>query len=234
MSLAIADAAMPTKTSGEEIVHVSLLDEDWLLADALMTFPEDRRMPIRITSFAATLEEGLSIVRQQRPQIVVASPELFIEGFRSLGDEIPVRTGKTRLAVFGDRLSDSRLAQAVSSGISGVLSKRCSRAALLEGLERIAQGEFFVAQPIAGRVRISEAGGPPSVPDYERLATLTRRQLEVLVHLASGDTIKEIANRMHLSEKSIESHKFRLMKRLGLSTRMQLCRWAIREGLVTA
>ena len=63
------------------------------------------------------------------------------------------------------------------------------------------------------------------------LLTLTNRQLEVLRHLARGESVKEVAKSMVLSERAIESHKYRIMQKLGIHDRVELARYAIREGL---
>ena len=63
---------------------------------------------------------------------------------------------------------------------------------------------------------------------------LTERQLEILCHLALGYSVKEVANILQLSQKSVDCHKSRIMRRLGIHDRVQLARYAIREGLVEA
>ncbi|MCG6154706.1 response regulator transcription factor [Rubinisphaera margarita] len=63
---------------------------------------------------------------------------------------------------------------------------------------------------------------------------LTNRQREVLCLLAEGFSVKEIASMMHLSAKSVDSHKYRIMKKLKLNDRVRLARYAIREGLIEA
>jgi len=63
---------------------------------------------------------------------------------------------------------------------------------------------------------------------------LTDRQREVLCLLAEGFSVKEIASMMHLSAKSVDSHKYRIMKKLKLNDRVRLARYAIREGLIEA
>ncbi|MCG6154732.1 response regulator transcription factor [Rubinisphaera margarita] len=63
---------------------------------------------------------------------------------------------------------------------------------------------------------------------------LTQRQLEVFIHLAEGKTVKEVACEMKLSQKSVDSHKYRIMQRLHLHDRVHLSRLAIREGYIDA
>lgn len=64
------------------------------------------------------------------------------------------------------------------------------------------------------------------------LSTLTLRQLQVLRHLVRGESVKEVAATMSLSERAIESHKYRIMQKLGIHDRVELTRFAIREGLM--
>ena len=63
------------------------------------------------------------------------------------------------------------------------------------------------------------------------LECLTNRQQEILRYLALGDSVKEVAKRMRLSNKSIDSHKYRIMQKLEIRDRVELARYAIREGL---
>lgn len=62
---------------------------------------------------------------------------------------------------------------------------------------------------------------------------LTRRQLEILRFLAMGDSVREVAKKLHLAPKSVEGHKYRIMKRLGIHNRVHLCRFAIRNGVIS-
>ena len=61
---------------------------------------------------------------------------------------------------------------------------------------------------------------------------LTNRQQEILACLAMGDSVKEVARKLHLAPKSVEGHKHRIMKKLELHDRVLLARYAIRQGLI--
>ena len=63
-------------------------------------------------------------------------------------------------------------------------------------------------------------------------ACLTSREVRILMHLALGDSVKEVAVKLDLTPKSVESCKYRIMKKLGLHNRVLLCRYAILEGLI--
>ena len=63
-------------------------------------------------------------------------------------------------------------------------------------------------------------------------ACLSSREVQILMHLALGDSVKEVAAKLDLTPKSVDSYKHRIMKKLGIHDRVLLCRYAIREGLI--
>ena len=63
---------------------------------------------------------------------------------------------------------------------------------------------------------------------------LTNRQLDILRLLANGDSVKAVARKLHLSPKSVDSHKYRIMLKIGVNDSVHLSRYAIREGLIPA
>ncbi|MCC7421274.1 MAG: response regulator transcription factor [Planctomycetaceae bacterium] len=102
----------------------------------------------------------------------------------------------------------------------------CLRGVL--GARKTAASETRIApqlpkSPPGRQLRIDAAHGP-----------LTGREVEVLRCLAEGDSVKEAAGRLHLSPKSVNNHKYRIMQKLGLNDRVHLARYAIREGLIEA
>lgn len=82
------------------------------------------------------------------------------------------------------------------------------------------------------RVLIDELGPRPRKASDTRLSTLTSREVEVLRYIARGMSRKEIASLMHLSVRTVECHCTNLMTKLNIHDRVQLARFAIREGLV--
>ena len=101
-------------------------------------------------------------------------------------------------------------------------------------IREVAAGGFYFSDEI--RDRIVEKDGSYSLAEGAKMRskTLTDREVEVLRYLARGLTKKEIAGLMHLSPKTIESHCARLMDKLDIHDRVELARYAIREGLTEA
>lgn len=74
----------------------------------------------------------------------------------------------------------------------------------------------------------------PSESDDIPIDQLTKRQLQILKLIATGNSVKDVAKLLQLAPKSVEGHKYRIMQKLGLHDRVLLARYAIRNGLVTA
>ncbi|MCA9056151.1 MAG: response regulator transcription factor, partial [Planctomycetaceae bacterium] len=119
-------------------------------------------------------------------------------------------------------------------GARGLFSQLDSLTDIGAGLQAVAAGEFRVSPRFHDFITSDPRGGKYKVHRRHRLKHFSDRQLEVLMQLAEGRRVKDIAEQMQLSEKAIESHKYRLMNRLGIHDRVELCRWAIREGLISA
>jgi two-component system invasion response regulator UvrY len=192
-----------------------------------------REAGLEVVGRGSTPMELREEIRRSRPDLCVLDARLFREAPRQFCDELSVRLGQTRLAVFADDLTDVQLDQLLLHNVHGVLSKRDSLQALTDQLRRLSQKDRVVTQQLSHRIE-KDAQGRYQVVTQEEMSRLTDRQLAVLVQLATGRSVREIAEEMQLSEKAVESHKFRLMNRLGFHNRVELCRWAIREGLIDA
>jgi DNA-binding NarL/FixJ family response regulator len=120
----------------------------------------------------------------------------------------------------------------LSAGARGYLLKDCAVEELVGAIRSVAADMVYLSPAVAaGVVRASME----SVPGGTRhgLAALTPRQREVLQLIAEGLTTKQIAARMHLSTKTVETHRQQLMAKLNLTSVAELVRYAIREGVVT-
>jgi DNA-binding NarL/FixJ family response regulator len=137
-----------------------------------------------------------------------------------------------RIAITGAKWTDLVLNKALAAGVHGLLLKSESTEALFEHFRRIARGELRISAGLRERLRYDPhseqyvlAGGGP-------LTSLTKQQLEILQLLACGDSLKMVASKLKLSKKSIDGHKYRMMRKLNVKDRVLLSRLAIREGLI--
>jgi DNA-binding NarL/FixJ family response regulator len=123
------------------------------------------------------------------------------------------------LLVFSMHDSPAMVAQALQAGAAGFITKSSEPELLVQALRRVARGETGVLSPdIAGALRSAAAEPPHQV--------LSAREFDVLRGLAEGLTLDQIADRLHLSSKTVSNHQTRIRQRLGLATAVDVLRYA--------
>ena len=124
--------------------------------------------------------------------------------------------------------NDSQIiAGAVKAGASGYVAKGSKSLVLLEAIRAVARGEKYLDPALsefAFERRLEPANGPGN--------TLTRRELEILQKIAAGDSLGSIADKLHVSPKTVSTHKMRVMQKLKVSNNADLIRFALRHGLI--
>ncbi len=182
---------------------------------------------------AGSVEEVRAAIRTQRPAIVLVGERVVTEGTRELLSELAVKMGETKVAVFADDLTDRQLDLIVNNRVSGLLSRQGSMRQLNDCLLQILGGTPVLSSQLSQRIQLSPSGQFQCVAS-SHLKKLTDRQWDVLLRIAEGRRVSEVATDLEISSKAVESHKYRIMKTIGASDRVGLCRWAIREGLIEA
>jgi DNA-binding NarL/FixJ family response regulator len=124
----------------------------------------------------------------------------------------------------------------IRAGARGYVTKTIAGPDLADAVRRVAEGDAVFSPRLAGFVLDAFAAGAPGLPapaeiDPE-LDQLTSREREVLRHIARGYLYKEIAVRLHISPKTVEAHVSAVLRKLQLSNRHELSRWAVERRLV--
>jgi DNA-binding NarL/FixJ family response regulator len=120
----------------------------------------------------------------------------------------------------------------IRAGALGYITKTISTGELMAAIERVAAGDAYFSPRLAAFVlQEFSAADRPSAPD-PGLAALTRREQEVLHHLARGYPYKRIAARLGISARTVESHVGAVLRKLQLSSRHEVAHWAAAHGLI--
>lgn len=118
--------------------------------------------------------------------------------------------------------------RAIKSGASGYLSKDSAPALLVQAIRKVADGGAFVSPEVAQQLALGAMPGGQSA-SHE---SLSGREFEVLQLLAEGLSVTRIATKLHLSVKTISTHKANLMQKMGFKNQSELVRYALRHGIV--
>ena len=117
-------------------------------------------------------------------------------------------------------------------GVRGFVLKKSTGTDLLQAIRAAHRGQQYIDPALAGHVISSYVGRPPAKKRTERLDLLSHREQEVCSLLAYGHTNGEIAQKLFISERTVEAHRTNIMTKLHLKTRAELVRFAIDQGLL--
>ncbi len=186
---------------------------------------------VEIVGEAASVEEAIATIRATDPDVVLLDVHLpggggqrVIAGVRD-DERIP-----RFLALSVSDAADDVIA-VVRAGARGYVTKTITAEELLDAIERVHGGDAVFSPRLAGFVLDAFSGDLPAPADPE-LDQLTAREQEVLRLIARGYAYKEVAARLNLSTKTIETHVSAVLRKLQLSNRHQLTAWANERRLV--
>jgi DNA-binding NarL/FixJ family response regulator len=185
-----------------------------------------------VVGVEATGEDGMRMLIKRRPRIAIIEVDLDGRSGFELAGDLAMRQRETKVIFYSGSMPDIYIEQALRSKAAGYVLKTDSLASLLTAVQTVSKGGTFYSASIRDRISIDPVTGNARAQFESRLTQLSDRQLEVLRHLAYGLSVKDVARKMHISVKSVDSHKYRIMQSLGIHDRVDLARYAIREGLV--
>ncbi len=177
---------------------------------------------------AGDAREGLAAVMAGEWDLVVADISMpGRSGMDLLQDIKRVKPNLPILVISGHLEKDYAL-RALKLGAAGFVSKQSASDILVMAVQRVLKGKRYVSQELAEQLAGALSGDAPT----NSHAMLSNRELEVLGHIASGKTIKEISSLLALSEKTVATYRSRIAAKMGLSSNVELTRYAMRHGLV--
>jgi DNA-binding NarL/FixJ family response regulator len=185
----------------------------------------DRQADIEVVAEAEDGVEALEKVVATKPDVAildVAMPRMT--GLQAT-HEIKKQAPDTQVLILSMHDDERYLYEALRAGASGYVLKAAAGEDLLDAVRAAARGEPFLT-PAAQQALIRDFLARGEQPE------LTPREQEVVKLIAEAHTNREIAGILHLSEKTVESHRANVLQKLGMRDRVELVRYAIRHGLV--
>jgi DNA-binding NarL/FixJ family response regulator len=172
--------------------------------------------------------EALDWIR--RHPVDVAIVDLSMPGMSGIDliRRIRAESANTRALVLSMHAEEQYALRAFKAGASGYVTKDRASAELVDAIRKVAGGGAYVTPSLAERVVQQLNGGQDAAP-HERL---TDREMEVLRRVVAGERLSDIATELHLSVKTISTHKRRIQDKLGLPSTAALVRYGMEHGLV--
>lgn len=212
-------------------IKVMLVDDHAVVRSGLRMLLESQA-GIEIVGEAESGKEALDKIKPLRPDVVlmdIAMPDMSgIEATQRIKEKYP-DTAVLALTMHED---DQYFFEMLNAGASGYVPKRAAPDELVTAIRTVSRGEVFLYPSLATRLvkdylQRVEAGDQPVIYDE-----LTPREREVLILIAEGLTNAEIAEKLVISPKTVDSHRENIMRKLNMHSRIDLVKYAIRKGLI--
>ena len=188
----------------------------------------ERQPDMEVVAEAGDGAEAVERALAERPDVCILDVTMpKLTGLQA-AREIKAQSPDTAVLILSMHDDERYLFEALQAGAAGYVLKREADQALVEAVRAVARGEPFMTNA-AERSLIREWMQDDSSGPVE---PLTLREREVLKLIAEAHTNRAIGELLHLSEKTVESHRANLLRKLGMRDRVELVRYAIRRGLV--
>jgi two-component system response regulator NreC len=212
-------------------VRILLADDHQIMREGLKALL-GKHSSIQVIAEADNGIEALNIARREKPDVIVmdiAMPDINgIEVTRQLKSELS-DIKIIALSMHSDRRFVSEILKA---GASAYVLKHAAFEDLEKAIKAVMMNRTFLSADILESV-VSDYVSQLSNSEYEAYRQLSNRERQVLQLLAEGNSTKEIAFKLHVSVKTIESHRQNIMNKLGIRTLAGLTKFAVREGLTS-
>lgn len=175
---------------------------------------------------------AIKSVQKHKPDVVVmdiSMPRLNgLEATRQILKDYP----DTKILILTIHTSDKYIARILQCGAAGYVLKKSAPEELIEAVKTVIKGEKYFSSSISSKIIDKLMNGSLPSDDSANSASLTNREVEILQLISEDYTNKEIAKNLHISIKTVESHRSNIMKKLDLHSPVELTKYAIREGII--
>jgi DNA-binding NarL/FixJ family response regulator len=186
---------------------------------------------VDVVGDAETVEDAVRLIVEAEPDVVLLDVHMPGGGGLEVIRQVALRRPAQRFLALSVSDAPEDVIAVIRAGARGYVTKTISGPELADAVRRVADGDAVFSPRLAGFVLDAFATLEPAQVDPE-LDQLTAREQEVLRHIARGYLYKEIAARLGISTKTVEAHVSAVLRKLQLSSRHELSRWAVQRRLV--
>lgn len=211
---------------GKGMIRILIIDDHAIVRRGLRDIVADTP-DMEVVVEAANGHEGLRMVRKSEPDVIlldISMPGLSgLETLQQIKAERPNRP-VLMLSMFPE---EQYAVRALKLGASGYLTKESAPDELIAAIRKVAGGGRYVNTTLAEKLA-EYVGGENGLPLHH---TLSNRELQVMLMIAAGKSVKNIADELSLSVKTISTHRTRLLQKMQLHNNAEIVRYALDHGL---
>lgn len=210
-----------------QTIRVYLVDDHTMVRQGLAALVTDQP-DMEIVGQCGDGMTAIREARQLKPDVVIL--DITLPGLNGLDvcRQISRRCKGTSVLVLTMHADEEYVVRSLQNGACGYLLKEAAADQLNQAVRSVAAGELYLGPGISSRVLQRLAEGEQNDP----YATLTARERQVLQQIAEGKTNRQVAESLGVSVKTVDTHRTRLMKKLGIHDQTSLVKYALRKGIV--
>jgi DNA-binding NarL/FixJ family response regulator len=218
--------------AGSALPRVFFVDDHGLFRSGLRSELGDK---VDVVGEADDVGPAIALIGECLPDVVLLDVHLPGGGGQAVVAAVKAAHPQVRFLALSASDAPEDVIAVIRAGARGYVTKTISGAGLVDAIHRVAAGDAVFSPMLAGFVLDAFTGLPPDADDRPsfdpELDQLTSREREVLRLIARGYTYRDIARELFISVKTVESHVSSVLRKLQLSTRHQLTRWATERRL---
>lgn len=188
---------------------------------------------------ASSTEEALQLVDTHSPDVIIGESRLASEDGLEMARRVRLHSARTAIVVLADHDDDDLLFQAIRVGAAAFCTRDIEPDYLIRVLHRVAQGEFLINDTVLTKpnvaTRVLQQFRDLSIEGQAAetiFAPLSAREIEVLEHIAKGNSNKEIARLLKISDQTVKNHITSILRKLAVNDRTQAVVLALRQGWI--
>jgi DNA-binding NarL/FixJ family response regulator len=212
---------------------ILIIDDHPLFREGLKAIIE-RDNRFEVVGEAGNGREGLRLAKELKPDLALVDMSLPDQSGIQLTRELKNASLKTRIMIITMHSKVDYIVKAFRAGATGYVVKESASERLLQGMDTVLKGEYFMDSSVSHKVvkklmQFPEKGAKITDASYD---TLTPREQEIMVLLAEGLSSKEIADKLFISPKTVDNHRSNILRKLNLHSVIELIRYAARLGII--
>ena len=210
------------------MIKVLLADDHSIVRAGLRRIIEESG-EMQVVAEAADGQEAIQLVKKTAPDVAVIDISMpGLDGLEVIG-QLQAMNSRLPILVLTMHEEGQYVVRAIQAGALGYLTKQSAPEQLVKAIHKIYKGQRYITDEAAESLALRVARGSDG---KSSLDSLSMRELQVLRRLAMGHTNREIANAYHISIKTVDTYRARLLKKLGLRNNAELSRFAIQNRLI--
>lgn len=209
------------------MIKVLIVDDHALVRMGIRRLLEDLS-DMDVVAEAASGEEALSLVKKHQPHVVLLDMKMpGIDGWE-VTRRLKKSSPQVRVIAVTAMCSEPFPSRVLQLGAMGYLTKESGAEEMADAIRKVCQGERYLSAKIAQKMAINSLQTPQESP----FDLLSEREMQVMLMITRGVSVQDISNRLFLSSKTINGHRYRMFEKLAIKNDVELTYLAMKHGVI--